>query len=468
MIMGEIRGLFVTEDYLYAVKDGYVFKIETDDTKTYLGELNTTTGPVTMASNGLEVMIVDGTDGYIVTIASDAFAEISDTDFPGAGAVTYQDGYFLVNDPGTGDVYISGSYDGTSWGALDYGTAEAKPDDVSRPFSAYQEVWLFGVDSTEVWYNSGDSDFPFERMAGGVIEHGLKAVHSVSKLDNGIAWLSDKGQVLHARGYNPVVISTPQIEYQLAQYSDLTDGIGFYYTMEGHEFYVLTFPTDAATWCFDATTGFWHERSSYLTVSTTGRWRANCYAFFNSKHLVGDFTNGKVYEVDLGTYTDNYHSIQRIRTATAIHNDRKRVFHHRLEVEFEAGVGVTNPTTTAYAAGTTYDAGDYVTSGGKYYISLLGSNVGNTPATETDYWEEIEAAVWTGNDPQCVMDYSNDGGHTFSNTKTTDIGVSAAYTNRAVFRRLGKARDRVYRITMTAPVKTIILSADLEATAGMS
>ena len=464
--MGEIRGLFATESYLYTVIDANVFRITTAGVKTFLGSLSTSTTPVTMASNGTQIMIADGTYGYIITIATNACVIIADADFPGAGAVTYQDGYFLVNDPGTQAIYISGSYDGTSWDALDYGTAEAKPDDVVRPFSAYQECWMFGVESTEIFYNSGDADFPFERMAGGVIEHGLIAVNSVSKLDNGIAWLSDKKQVLHARGYNPVVISTPQVEYQIGSYSDLTDAIGFSYTQEGHEFYVLIFPTDTATWVFDATTGFWHERDSYLTVSTRGRWRANCYAFFNGKHLVGDFTNGKIYEMSLSVYTDNYHSVERIRTATAIHKDRKNVFHHRLEIEFEAGVGVTNPTYTAYAAGTTYDEGDYVTSGGKYYISLLGSNTGNTPASSATYWEEIEAAVWTGDDPQCVMDYSNDGGHTFSNTKTTDIGTSASYTNRAAFRRLGKARDRVYRITLSAPVKTVILGADLQVTEG--
>lgn len=469
--MSEIRGLFVTEDYLYAVKDAYVYKIDTSDTKTYIGSLNSSTGPVTMASNGLQVMIADGTDGYIITISSDAFVQITDEDFPGAGAVTYQDGYFLVNDPGTGAVFISGSYDGTTWDALDYGVAEAKPDDVLRPFSAYQELWLYGVESTEVWYDSGNADFPFERMAGGVIEHGLKAVHSVSKLDNGLVWLSDKNQVLHARGYNPVVISTPQIEYQLSQYADLSDAIGFSYTQEGHEFYVLTFPTDDATWVYDAATGFWHERDSYKTpISSStgrGRWRGQCYAYFNGKHLVGDYGSAKVYEMDLDTYTDNSHSIERIRTATTISKDRKNVFHARLEIEFEAGVGVTNPTATAYTSGATYSAGDYAIYGTGYYISLLDSNNANTPeATGTSYWEEVEAAIWTGDDPQAVLEYSNDGGHTWSNQKTTDIGASTAYTTRAVFRRLGKARDRTYRLTTTAPVKTIIIGADLQAEEG--
>jgi len=462
-----IRGMLSFGNELYVVRDGYLFEINTSDVVSYRGGLDTSTGSVTMATNGLELMIADGTDGYVLNLTTHAYQKIDDADFPGAGSVAYQDGYFIVNDPGEGTVYISNSYDGLNWDALDYGTAESAPDDVVRVFSAFQELWVFGVSSTEVWYNSGNADYPFERMAGGVLEEGLIAVHSPATVDNGIAWLTDKKQVVHARGMNPVKISTPQIEYQIAQYTDVSDAIGFSYIHEGHEFYVLTFPTGDATWVFDAATGFWHERSSYKTVSTTGRWRANCYAFFNNKHLVGDYAIGKIYELDYDTYTDNYHSIQRIRTAQSINNSRKNMFIHRFEVEFEAGVGVTNPTTTAYAAGTTYDEGDYVTSGGKYYISLLDSNVGHTPASSATWWEEIEATIWTGNDPQASLDYSVDGGHTFSNTEDRSIGTSTAYTTRAVWRRKGRGRDWIPRVTITAPVKVVIIGATLEATPGV-
>ena len=150
--------------------------------------------------------------------------------------------------------------------------------------------------------------------------------------------LDSNWRVQHIVGYNAQTVSTPQIEYRIGQYDKKDDAVGYIYHQEGHTFYVLTFPTESKTWCYDLTTRVWHERSS----GTFGeRNRSNCHAWFNGKNYVGDFENGNIYELDLDTYTDAGDTIIRKRSSQTVENGRKRLFHSRFEIEFEAGVGLT-------------------------------------------------------------------------------------------------------------------------------
>lgn len=166
--------------YLYAVVGDLVFRCDSSGNFIKLpGNLLTHTGAVWMANNGTQIMIVDGQFGY--TITGMIIARITDADFPIPSSLTYQDGYFIVTSATTGRFYISGSYDGTTWDALDYGTAEAYPDPLQCAISAHQELWLIGKKSYEVWYNSGAADFPFARIAGAINKVGTVAPSSVDE-----------------------------------------------------------------------------------------------------------------------------------------------------------------------------------------------------------------------------------------------------------------------------------------------
>jgi len=69
--------------------------------------------------------------------------------------------------------------------------------------------------------------------------------------------------------------------------------------------------------------------------------------------------------------------------------------------------------------------------------------------------------------PELMMRYSDDGGHTWSSQRKTSVGKVGQYLARAAFRRLGRSRERVYEISMSAPVKWHILGARISAKAGM-
>lgn len=424
-----VRGFKVIGSTVYAVSGNKLYKYNTSYAETELGTLVSSTGVVSFADSQTQLLLVDGTDGYVVTIATDAFATISDPDFPAnPSRAAFVDGYFIVNDDSTQKFYIA--TDATAWDALDFASAEASPDDIVSMLADHRELWAFGENSTEVWANSGNPDFPFERITGAFIETGCVAKHSVAKMDNSVFWLGadEKGDgVVHrADGYTPKRISTHAIEFAIQNYATISDAIGWTQQQEGHSFYWLTFPTASATWVYDAATQLWHQRA-YRDPGdgSQDRHRANCYAFFNRTHLVGDHSNGKIYELDLDVYADAGDTMTSLRASGHIFDkeEQRFMFHHRLQIDIEAGVGLVSGT---------------------------------------------------GSDPQIQLRWSDDGGHVWSSWHYADVGSFAAigeigeYKRRAIWNRLGQSRDRIYQVQITDPVKRVIIGANLRATMGSS
>jgi hypothetical protein len=130
---------------------------------------------------------------------------------------------------------------------LDFASAEGAPDLLISLIVDHREVWLFGETSTEVFFNSGNADFPLERIQGAFIQQGCAAKNTPARFGGSVVWLTaneqGQGMVVKAQGYQPVRISTHAVEYAINQYASIDDAIGFSYQCEGHSFYVLTFPT---------------------------------------------------------------------------------------------------------------------------------------------------------------------------------------------------------------------------------
>ena len=423
--LGEVRGMKAIGDYLYAVIGNTLYKLDQhgDIATTITGTLNNSVSPVFMDNSDTQLLIISpGDTGYLHTIGASTVAAISDSDFPTPSSLVYYDTYFIVTEEDTDNYFISSSGDGSAWDALDYSSVEGSGDNTKCAITIRNQLWLFGESSSEIHYNSGDSDFPIERIPGGIIGRGIGAVHSLVRVGDSLVWLDDNGLVVMASGTNQQVISTRQIEYQIKSYLTFEDAIGFHNVQEGHRFYWLTFPTGNATWVYDFTTNFWHQRSSTWEDGIPGRHHANCYAYFKNKHLIGDYLNGKIYELDMDKFTDDGVEIRRVRAAQTIHNERRKFINHRFEIEFEGGTGL-----------------------------------------ETD-----DSDVGEGDDPQAMLDWSDDEGHTFKNEVWADMGKAGEHNRRAIWRRLGSSRNRVYRVTITDPVKVVIISAYLKTTLGTS
>ncbi len=344
---GGIRQLYVpSTGKAIAVQGRKVYRVDGNFnyTAVFGADLLSSSGYVCITDNGTVAVLVDGLHGYVLDLQTNILTQIVNEAFYGADRVGFIDGYFIFNKPNTQQFYISTLY-GTDFNALDFASAEGAPDLLVSLLVDHREVWMFGESTTEVFYNSGNADFPIERMQGAFLEHGCAAKHSVAKLDNTVFWLgkdsNGNGTVWRAQGYTPARVSTHAIEYALQSYSQINDAIAYTYQKDGHAFYILTFPQANKTWCFDVSTGAWHERS--YRNPTTGldeRHRSSCLMFFAGKHVVGDHSDGRIYHLDSDYYTDDGDPLISVRSCPVISNDTKRLFHRSLQIEMEEGVGL--------------------------------------------------------------------------------------------------------------------------------
>lgn len=420
---GPIRGEHrASTGQLFVVSKSSVYEVFSDwTTELRSGSLASISGRVTMASDGTRVVIGDGsTTAYQVPLAaSSAVAAVADVNCPG-GHVDWQDGYFLHTVPGTGQFAISG-LNSLDYDPLDVATAEGRPDQLVSLLSVNRMLWLFGDRTTEVWWNSGNADFPFARNESAFIETGTVSAGTCARAGGSVVWVGNdergRGTVWHAQGFNPVRISTHAIEHALSSYSRLDEASALVYQQGGHEFYQLSVPPSATedpggTWVFDFSTGLWHERS-YLDPSggeEPHRAWVGTVAF--GEVVVGDREDGRLYTYDADYYSDDGHPIRRLRQTPHISQDEKRVRFSAFELQAEPGVGLV---------------------------------------------------TGQGSAPIAVLSWSDDGGHTWSNQHEASMGAVGEYQNRIRWTRLGVARDRVFRVETSEPVPVTWLGAEVDA-----
>lgn len=417
LVGGGIRGSLRFSATLSVVVCGpNVYTVDVNGVGTLRGTVSDLSTPVSMASNGQVVMIVTGPAGYALNPTTGSLTQIVNSAFTGADRVDFVDGYFVFNKPGTGQFQITGLYT-TDIDPLDFATAEGSPDLLISLIVDHRELWLFGENSTEVYFNSGNSDFPFERIQGAFIEQGCAAKNSVAKMDNRVFWLTadDRGQgmVMSAVGYQPQRVSDHALEYAIGQMSTISDAVAYTYQQEGHAFYVLSFPTANQTWVLDASTNQWHQRAWRNPANNSlNRHRSNCHMAFINENIVGDWETGKLYKLDLDVFTDNGDPIARIRACPHVADPdyRWQVF-DALQVDMQTGVGLT---------------------------------------------------TGQGSDPKAMLQWSTDGGYSWSNELWAPIGKLGERRTRVKWRRLGRSRDRVFKVTITDPVRVAIVGASVQ------
>lgn len=417
---GPIRGEWTFNGIGYVVSGNKLYKVTSAWVVTELGSVSGS-GPVSMADNGTQLFVACNGPSYIYNATTDVFQRITDPDFPGAVSVGYLDGYFVFNEPNSQRIWVTSLLDGLSIDPLDFASSEGSPDGVVSLIIDHREAWVFGTNSVEVWYDAGLPDFPLQRIQGAFNEIGCAAAYSVAKLDNGLFWLGSdargNGIVYRANGYSGQRVSTHAVEWQIQQYSDISDAVAYTYQQDGHAFYVLIFPTANTTWVYDVSTGEWHERAGFENGEFARHW-SNCQMNFGGEIVVGDYRNGNIYAFDLDVYEDNgqiQRWLRRWRALPTGQNNLKRTVQHSLQLDCETGVGL---------------------------------NIGQ------------------GSDPEVMLRWSDDAGHTWSNEHWRKMGKIGEYGYRTIWRRLGmttKIRDRVYEVSGTDPVKIAIMGAELIA-----
>lgn len=403
----EIRGFTEFSDTIYAVIGSFLFSVASGGTATQVASGIAGTGRVSMASDNNELVIITNGSDYI-------FDGTDISQFTGANVVDWADVDYIDGRA----VYVQASPDipgRFSWsdvnalttvGANSFANAESEPDALKRVKVIDRVVWLFGVNTLEPWFATGESTV-FARDSDGIEEYGLGADDSVAELnERGFFLAVSRRARSHVRmiaGERSHRISNNAID-AIIDSGTYSDAIGFAYSRRGHDFYCLVLPTLKRCFVYDVTTGFWHERQSGTDI--VAGWDARYSIVAHDKVLVGGNKDGKIYELDFDTHTD-------------AGNKRMAMFTARL------------PSSGEY-----WNRLDKV---------LLDMTVG-------------VGAAGASVEPQIVMQKSTDGGQTWGDERWRGIGFSGDYDRQVKWHGCGRFRHMDLRFRITDSVAREIVA----------
>jgi len=336
----------------------------------------------------------------------------------------YQDGFGLVSVDSTNLIYQSALNDLSIWPSLNFTSADATPDDVSTLAELHREMWVLKENHTEIWVNAGQAGFSFQRLEGVFLQTGCVAPFSVATAGETLIWLAQNSQgqgvVVRTSGYQAVPISTQAMDNEIQNYANISDAIAYTYQQDGHVFYVLTFPSANATWCYDLTASaqagyqVWHRRSAFLNGDVNRHW-SNAHVNFNGFILVGDYRNGNVYAFNLENYTDNGSPRKWLRSWRALKDSSSQpVRFSSLEIDME-----------------------------------------------------VATTVLATDNPLCQLRCSDDNGDTWPITRVSSVGKAGQTGFRVRFTRLGSTRrnsglDRIFELSSTDKFRAAIIGAEIE------
>ena len=371
-VTGADRGQHVMAGVRYRVAGTSLYKIESTGAHTDLGIIAGAARCI-FANDGENMFIVNAGNVQQYNSASNTLSTVTDVNIVGSVAVDFLNNQFIYTKP---DLFIiSDVGNGASASGLNAAQAESQPDDLIRAYVFDGVANMMGEHTNEPWYNSGTGSPPFDRIDAQITSIGLAGIHAIDSNDNFMYWLGDDRQVYRGTRSTAQRISSIAISHAIEGYDVVSDAIGWTMTLEGQNFFILTFPSANKTWAVNETLGRdgWFELSSGLDE---GLYNATSHSYLNGSHYVADRLNGNLYELDLDTFTNNGDTIRRVRTMSSISGvligqPGKRIQMSRFELILETGVGLitgqgVDPQImieASYDGGKSFDAGTWMKIG---------------------------------------------------------------------------------------------------------
>ncbi len=404
---GAIRCMLaLTDAELYPVAGRLLYRVDGGGTATVLGAI-ASDGMVTMARNreAPNPTIAIVCDGLVYYCRGGVLTQNEDPDLPPPISVTHLDGYFsfLTQD---GSHYAS-ELDNGDVTALSYASAESNPDRGVRNWTRGRDLCLGGERSLEFWQNVGETPYPFGRTTA--IDVGVLAAESVADIDQTSAFVAHDGTVRMLQGYQAQRISNHAVERFVTDEPDPTALKATSWFRNGHTFYALS--GTLGTWVYDTATGYWHERKSYADA----RWIGSKAIQFGRRIVVGDYRSGTLYTLSSTAYDEAGEPLIMTVQTPPVHGYPHRLRHTALYVDVVPGVGIA------------------------------------TGATQIS-------------NPVLMVDYSDDGGASWSMQRFAPIGAEGDRLRRVRLNRLGVSRARTYRLSISAAVARSILSVSADIT----
>jgi len=424
------RGAHVMNGVYYVVSGTSLYSI--DSLGVVSSSLGTVAGTarVKFADNGDKlVILVPGGNAYVYIASAPSFAQITSVNFRTSDSVCFKDGYYIFTETGTNVFFNSALNDPLTFGALDFGTAELAPGPIISCHVNFDELFIIKSDMLEIFQNVGGSGFPFQRVQGASMEKGTHSKYSPVEWEDDFYFLgggrNEKTAVFRTgTTTTPEKISTDAIDNEIQKFTqaEVAQSFSFTYAIGGFSFVGFTIRSvniNSRTFVFNVTASrlmqrpIWFEQQTGITENA---WRPQSVTLVYDKLLVSDVTDGRIGYLDEGTYTDYSAVISREKTLPPLSAGGVATYLHALELTVDAGQGL---------------------------ISGQGS------------------------DPVIMLDYSDDGGRTWSSELKRPLGDIGEYFRRVEWRRLGRIPShRVFRFRQTDPIKTAWIKLEGDLTGG--
>lgn len=396
------------------------------------GAMATDDFPSTMTTNGAgggQLFITSGGHGYILDLDTSVFTDVLATASMCGGDVI--NGRFLALDARTSTLWVGSLLNGIVWDPTMFVQRSTASDPWVSMLIVDDQIWLIGEKTGDIFYDAGNFPFPLAPREGLRIVPGIKAPYSLKALRGSPTWLSSDAdgtiQVVRAKGYTPVPISTHALDTILRGYasaSRVDDAVAYTYSEDGHYFYCLNFPTANATWVFDDTTNQWHERGPFNgKTGTYQAWGPQYHTTAFGYHIVSDHRSGSVFRfapesstdgVQTGGFLSSY--LRRLRIPPGFRAEGRRLYVDRIELYLETGLG-TGPGTLA-------------------------------------------------EDPQAMLRTSWTGAKTWGSGTWRSAGKQGEYGVPVEWRGLGSGHDFVPEFSFTTPIPWRILDCSIDVRQG--
>lgn len=412
---GTDRGMFEHLGTVYRVLSTLLYSVNSSGIHASLGTIPGTARCI-FDGIGSNVVIANGS-GSVYVWNGTTLIQVTDPDLESPVSVAHLNNQIIYDGNG-GRFAVSDVGNASSINGLNYATAESNADDLKRVYVFQQTLYLMGDKTIEPWWNSGVGNPPFDRVEGGIVPVGLMALYSMSNNDRFMYFLGDDNEIYRVVSSNIEKVSTIAISRQIGALTLVDDAIGHCFSIEGQNFYELTFPSASKTFCYSENSDHWFNLSSGIAG---GRHRVNSLVYAYRRNLIGDVDSGNLYEWNIDTYTDAGNPIVRVRdtgplTGELLGAPGKRIEMDRFELIMETGTGV-----------------------------LSGQ----------------------GSDPVIMLQLSDDGGRTFSTEIWGKVGALGNFQYRVEWTGLGSFFERIIRIKTSDPVFFTIHSANADLRAGI-
>lgn len=415
------RGLHRTSSSrLFSVNSNKLIEILSNGQKIERGTITTYSGTVGLSDNTYQLILVDGQYGYILDLATNTFTKIDENTFQnGATHVTCIDTYFLVNRPNSIYYNWSKPNNGLIWDPLDFASKEGAPDNVVALKECNNQLWVFGSQSTEIHYNTGETATQvWQRYQSAIIDVGIASKYSVSRIGEKLLFvgIDNTGEigVYMSNNITPAKVSNIGVEQIIQERGgDISNVVGMTYSQDGHSFYILQFMSTNLTLVFDITTGKWHTRNK-IVDNRNGRietkWQGIYTAYCFNKNVFGDFDSDALYWTDMNYYKNDLNDgtstfILRTKSTPIQQSNQKRIRWNSIQVIFNAG----------------------------------------------------SDGIPQGTNPLCGLTILENGQRTANATRYANIGRIGEIETRCRFVNLGTSRNRTFKIEVSEPVPVVLV-----------